>query len=347
MILNSGNPAWPHTLKPVPEYPALDQALECDCLVVGGGMSGAILAYKLTEQRIDTILIDKRKIGGGSSAANTGLLQYSNDKTLTSMIHTFGEDIAVTFYQYCEQSVYQLKELCSKLSASPEFIPRSSLYFASNENDAEMLQKEYQTLRKYGFKVDYWNQATIAKKVVFTMGYETQDMKKDRNAVINISYAILTNPVEDFLDWHERCLIWETARPYLYMRTTPDNRIIAGGLDEAPPPAEKREGRILHQSEVLLNEIRKLFPRYSRLETDYAWASIFGTTHDGMPMIGTHPGYPNCYFIEAYGGNGTVCCMVAANLLTDELRGRPRPELNMFSLQRSSKPSPSNSLTIH
>lgn len=185
-----------------------------------------------------------------------------------------------------------------------------------------------------------------ANKVIFSMGYETQELKKDKNAVINVSYAVLTKPVGDLSDWHERCLIWETARPYLYMRTTPDNRIVAGGLDESPPAPEKREARLLHQTKLLIEEIRKLFPAYARLEADYAWASIFGTTHDGMPMVGPHPDYPNCYFIEAYGGNGTVYCMIAADLLGDELTGLPRPELNMFSLKRSSKPSPSDSLTI-
>ncbi|MDR9856857.1 FAD-dependent oxidoreductase [Paenibacillus sp. VCA1] len=412
MILNSGNPAWPHTMKPVPEYPALDQDLECSFLIVGGGMSGAMLAYKLAERHSDIILIDKRKIGGGSSAANTGLLQYSNDKTLTSMIRTFGEDIGVAFYKSCERSIRQIREMCAKLPRDLEFVPRSSLYFASSEKDVEMLQEEYETLKTYGFKVDYWDRSSIEKhmpfskaaalytrgdaevnpfrlvhamveaaalrgvrvfehteavhfeygesgvtcytdagniranKVIFSTGYETQEIKKDKNAVINVSYAVLTQPLEDLSDWHERCLIWETARPYLYMRTTPDNRIVAGGLDEAPPAPEKREGRLLHQTEVLLNEIRNLFPGYNRLKADYAWASIFGTTHDGMPMIGTHPDYPHCYFIEAYGGNGTVCCMIAADLLADELLGQKRPELGMFSLQRSSKPSPSNSVPI-
>ncbi|MFK4390705.1 hypothetical protein ABH916_002633 [Peribacillus frigoritolerans] len=28
-------------------------------------------------------------------------------------------------------------------------------------------------------------------------------------------------------------MIWETARPYLYARKTPGNRIIIGGLDES------------------------------------------------------------------------------------------------------------------
>lgn len=412
MILNSGKLGWPHTLHPVPEYPALDHDLNCDVLVVGGGMSGAMLSHELTSRNLNTVVIDKGKIGGGSSSANTGLLQFSNDKTLTSMIHTFGEEIGVAFYKLCEQAMHKLIETGGRLYSDPQLIPRRSFYYASHEDDVPMLLEEYETFKKYGFNVEYWDQAKIerhmpfskpaalythgdaevnpfrmvhalveaaarhgarvfehteavhfeydedgvtcftgahkirAKTVVFTMGYETQEMKRDRNAVLKVSYAVLTSPVEDLSDWHERCMIWETARPYLYMRTTPDNRIVVGGLDEHPPEPDQREARALHKSEVLLGEVKKLFPRYQSLTAEYAWASIFGSTHDGMPMIGTHPDYPNSYFIEAYGGNGTVYCMIAADMLGDVLTGKERPDMEMFSLQRTSKPSPHKQVTM-
>jgi len=57
-------------------------------------------------------------------------------------------------------------------------------------------------------------------------------------------------------------------------------------------------------------------------------------------MIGPHPQYPHCYFLEGYGGNGTVYSMIAA-LITDILTGNPRTDdLELFSLTRTTKPSP-------
>ena len=72
-------------------------------------------------------------------------------------------------------------------------------------------------------------------------------------------------------------MIWETARPYLYMRTTPDNRIIAGGLDEEIPNQDQRELRAKNQSDVLLEEVKSYFP-LEALEVDYAWGAVFGNT---------------------------------------------------------------------
>lgn len=405
--LNVGSLLWSETSPFIPQYPALEEDLTCDCLVIGGGMGGALLSYMLSLQNVSTVLIDKTKIASGSTSANTGLLQYTNDKTLTSCIHTFGKEAGVQFYRLCDEAMKKLHDIQDNLIMETQFIPRNSLYFTSTEQDVSLIQDEYNQLNKYGFDVDYWNKEKIsstlpfskaaglythgdaevnpfqmchslvataanngvrvyedseviryeykqdgvvchtrnqrifAKHVVFALGYETQAMKSDRNAILTTSYAIATNTVKDLSSWYDRCLIWETARPYLYMRTTSDDRIVIGGLDEHLIPPEDREVRLIQKGRKLLQEVEALFPEIGPLQIDYSWASVFGSTHDGLPMMGKHPQYPHCYFLEGYGGNGTVYSMIAADIIADIITGKSRTEdLELFSLTRTNKPSP-------
>ncbi|MCK6074474.1 NAD(P)/FAD-dependent oxidoreductase [Paenibacillus silvae] len=406
MDLVYGTPYWPSTYKSDAEYPSLDTDISCDCLIIGGGMGGALTSRLLAERGVDTVVIDKRKIAHGSSSANTGLLQYTNDKTLTSCIHTFGEKKGVRFYELCREAMKQLTEIAGRLDTDPWFIPRTSFCFASTEEDVALLEEEYETLQKYGFEAELWyadqikkhfpfekpaalytkgdaevnpyrfvqglfesarqhgariyeqtemihcdyddegvwchtsNGKIRAKRVVYAAGYETQEIKKDRAAYLKSTYAITTKPLPDLSSWHEQAMIWETARPYLYMRTTPDNRIIAGGLDEETPDKDQRELRASNQGNVLLEEVRSYFP-LEGLDIDYAWGAVFGNTHDGLPLIGTHPDYPHSYFVEGYGGNGTVYSMIAAALIADAINGKTNEEdMQLFSLTRTSKPSP-------
>lgn len=151
----------------------------------------------------------------------------------------------------------------------------------------------------------------------------------------------MTEPLPHLPKWHEQSLLWETARPYLYFRTTPEGRIIAGGKDEQLTSVERREVRVLSQCERLVEELTALFPELQGIKAEYSWGAVFGSTHDGLPYMGPHPEFPHCYFIEGYGGNGTVYSMIAAELLADTLSGKSRPELELFSLTRSAKPAPS------
>lgn len=86
-----------------------------------------------------------------------------------------------------------------------------------------------------------------ANKVIVAAGYEGLEFKKEKNATLISSYAVVTNPVEDLSSWYKRTLIWETARPYIYMRTTADNRIIIGGLDEDTNIAQERDSKLIHK----------------------------------------------------------------------------------------------------
>ncbi|CAM2994293.1 hypothetical protein PASE110613_11205 [Paenibacillus sediminis] len=88
----------------------------------------------------------------------------------------------------------------------------------------------------------------------------------------------------------------------------------------------------------MLEEIKNLFPSFSQVKAAYRWGALFASTEDGLPLIGEHPDYPHCYFIEGYGGNRTVYSMIGADLITDTIKGIHRPELELFSFTRTSKP---------
>lgn len=172
-----------------------------------------------------------------------------------------------------------------------------------------------------------------AKKVIFACGYEGLEIKKEKNAVITSSYAVVTNQIADFTAWYNKTLIWESARPYIYFRTTADNRIIIGGLDENTGYADARDAQIIHKREQLINELHKLFPDIDA-EPEYFLAAFYGGTHDGLPIIGEYKEIPNSYFLFAYGDNGTVYSMVLSQIITDIIVKGPSSDLELYRQDR-------------
>ncbi|RXJ02774.1 FAD-binding oxidoreductase [Anaerobacillus alkaliphilus] len=166
-----------------------------------------------------------------------------------------------------------------------------------------------------------------AKKVIVAAGYEGLEVKKEKNALITSSYAIISKPVEEF--WHKRTLIWETARPYFYMRTTPDNRIIFGGLDETTEFADRRNSMLLHKRDLLVKEFTKLFPSI-KFEPEFYLAAFYGGTHDGMPILGIYEDIPNSYFLYGYGDNGTVYSTVLAQMISELIVKGSHPDLDLY-----------------
>ena len=74
MDLRSGCSFWLLKNGILADYPSLKHDESCEVVILGGGITGALVAYYLTQEGVETILIDKRDIGAGSTAASTALL---------------------------------------------------------------------------------------------------------------------------------------------------------------------------------------------------------------------------------------------------------------------------------
>jgi glycine/D-amino acid oxidase-like deaminating enzyme len=173
-----------------------------------------------------------------------------------------------------------------------------------------------------------------ARKAVFATGYELPRFLDRHIVKLTSTFALATAPVESFEGWGEdRCLLWETARPYFYARTTSDGRAIIGGADQPFATAHKQEELISRQTGKLKAQFTRLFPAIP-LDVDWRWGGTFGETKDGLPYIGTVPQFPHGYFALGYGGNGITFGFIAADLLLDLFLQRPNPDLEIFRFDR-------------
>jgi glycine/D-amino acid oxidase-like deaminating enzyme len=128
-------------------YPTLQKDISCDILIIGGGITGALMAYQLSKEGYKTVLIDKRDIGMGSTSATTAMLQYEIDEPLYSLIDQVGEDAAVDTYREGVLAITKLGKIVKAIKANCGFVKKDSVYVAHSKKDMEWLRKEF-TCRK-------------------------------------------------------------------------------------------------------------------------------------------------------------------------------------------------------
>ncbi|SEW35548.1 NAD(P)/FAD-dependent oxidoreductase [Chitinophaga arvensicola] len=147
-------------------YPWLEQDIRTDVAVIGGGISGALTAYALTQAGISTVVLDARTIGLGSTAASTSLLQYEIDTPLTELREKSGIAAANRAYELCADAISSLESICKKLHF-PLFEKKKSLYLASYQKDVKMLEAEFKARQELGLKMEWWESAGIKEKMGF------------------------------------------------------------------------------------------------------------------------------------------------------------------------------------
>lgn len=173
-----------------------------------------------------------------------------------------------------------------------------------------------------------------AKKLVYATGYEVVDFISKRIVKLTSTYAIASEAFNSPIKLGKSdALIWNTAKPYLYMRPTNDNRIIIGGRDEEFFSHIKRDKLILRKSKELQKDFKKIFPSIP-FKTEFRWAGVFGSTKDGLPYIGAYKNLANSFFALGFGGNGITFSQVAGEIIASLIKGKKNGDANIFSFER-------------
>jgi glycine/D-amino acid oxidase-like deaminating enzyme len=173
-----------------------------------------------------------------------------------------------------------------------------------------------------------------ARHLVAATGYEADALLPEKITSLQSTYAIVSEPISEFRGWPaDQCLIWETADPYVYLRTTEDRRVILGGYDEAFKNPIERDRLLGAKTAALKRRFRQLFPDIA-MEVAYSWAGTFGKTIDGLPYIGRHPKVPHTWFALGYGGNGITFSLIAAESIREQILGRPSSDSALFGFER-------------
>lgn len=381
-------------------YPALERSVKTEALIIGGGISGALVGYYLTNAGVNCMIVDSRTIGLGSTCASTSLLQYEIDTPLSILKSKVGFRPAVTAYKLCERAIGQLAAIDEKISCG-EFEFKKSLYYAAIDGDKNGLKKEFEIRKQNGFKVSWLDKKDIQHKFgfsapaailsetaaqtnayKFTHALHQYSMKMglkiyDRTNVTNVcyqgnvisattslgckiraKYIIYANGYEaiNYIDkkivdvkstyamvseqypagvrfWEDDLLLWNTADPYLYIRTTKDHRIMIGGRDEAFNSDFKLDKKLKNKTKKLKKDFEKIFPAIE-IKPEFSWAGAFVSSKDGLPFIGSIEGKPNSYFALGFGGNGITFSQVAAEMITDLITKDRSKYSKLFSFDR-------------
>ncbi|WP_396178521.1 NAD(P)/FAD-dependent oxidoreductase [Flavobacterium sp.] len=400
MDLKSGLPFWLIKNGLSTNYERLEKNAETDVLIIGSGITGALVAHFLCENNIKCIIVDKRMESTGSTTASTAQLQYEIDEYLFDLIEKVGEKNAVKAYEMCLESIITLEKIVQKLKIDADFKRVPSLYLASDAKGKKDLEKEFEVRKKHGLPVKYLSDKELlskynikrkaalynnqsaqvdtyklcqailnyhrknsglkvfshtdvvkiqseknsitattnkdfsikANKIAAAPGFESEHLLDEKVMQLSSTYVIVSQPMKSVDLWKEKCLIWETARPYLYIRTTADNRIMVGGFDEPFQDPKKRDALMEKKNKDILKRFKKLFPE-SKIEIDFYWCGTFGGTKDGLPFIGEHKKHPNMYFALGYGGNGITFSVIAAEMIKDMYLDKYKED-NIFKFDR-------------
>jgi glycine/D-amino acid oxidase-like deaminating enzyme/nitrite reductase/ring-hydroxylating ferredoxin subunit len=172
------------------------------------------------------------------------------------------------------------------------------------------------------------NQTIRAKSIVLATNYPIMS-KMFAKLPAYRTYVIGARVPKDSI---EKALFWDTADPYRYVRTQPEDDydvLIVGGEDHRVGQEDDGDERFNR----LWDWTKKRFPAAE--EILYKWSGQFMETHDGLAFIGRFSASePNVYLITGDSGQGMTHGTIGGMLVSDLILERENPWTEVYEPTR-------------
>jgi glycine/D-amino acid oxidase-like deaminating enzyme len=194
MELRYGNSVWPALAHSKLACEPLAADEQCDVLVVGSGITGALVADALSREGADVVVIDKRRVASGSTPASTALLLYELDTPLLDLAEMRGRHDADSAYAASLGGVNDFRDLLVGEDLDCTFAERKSLFLARPESDVGFLLREANARRTLGIHAEFLGHDELL-----------------RHFGIDRPGAILSSPALEINPWEFTTALWKRS----------------------------------------------------------------------------------------------------------------------------------------
>ncbi|MEP6605037.1 MAG: FAD-dependent oxidoreductase, partial [Nitrosospira sp.] len=136
----------------LPQFPALQEKLETEVCVIGGGIAGLTTAYLLSLEGKAVVLIDAAGMGEGETSRTTAHF-FPPDDRYFEIEEAFGPDKARRVAASFEQATALVESISRKEQINCEFERLSGYLFSLNRAGDDSLDKEFEAARKAGVEI--------------------------------------------------------------------------------------------------------------------------------------------------------------------------------------------------
>ncbi len=356
----------------LPSFPALDQDLHTDILIIGGGLAGILCAHRLHQEGADYALIEADRICRGVTRNTTAKITSQHGLIYDKLIREFGVPAALAYRKANEAALHQYRVLAETLDCELE--TRDSYLFS--RFPSPQLQKEMAALKRLDIPARFSETPSLPFPTAGAICFPNQAQFHPLKFVSQIvpELHIFEGTAAKFYDGTRihtdrgsitaKKIIVATHFPLFnkhggYFLKMYQQRSYVLALENGPQvdgmyldPAKEgvslrnygdllllgggghRTGKQGGGWEALEQFARTYFPKARERNR---WATQDCMTLDGVPYIGQYgKGTPNLYVATGFNKWGMTSSMVSAMILTDLVQDKPNPYASVFSPQRTS-----------
>lgn len=131
-------------------FPTLQEDLNVDVAIIGGGITGITAAQLLSEAGLHVAVLEARKVGGGTTAHSTGNLYFTVDQVLSSLKSKYDNETIRKIVSSRQDAMDLIADNVERFSIDCDFKRVPWLMYTENETNIEKIDQELETAKEAG-----------------------------------------------------------------------------------------------------------------------------------------------------------------------------------------------------
>lgn len=152
---------------------SLNKNIECDILIIGGGMAGLSTAYFLSDSDKEIVLIDKDKCAEGASSKNTGKLTFMQELIYQKLEKNYSEEIADLYLKSQKEAISLVLNIINDNDIDCNLLKQDAYVFINKDKDKNKLKGEVAFYKRNNINCDIIDKIPLNFSVV--QGIKTKE----------------------------------------------------------------------------------------------------------------------------------------------------------------------------
>lgn len=146
MLVNS---MWEATANKRPSYPRLNGEVQTDVVIIGGGFTGLSAAYHLQQHNIQSVVLEKERVGSGASGRNGGEILTGYLGYMESWAKRKGLEAAKEMWQLSLDAIDLIENIINKHEIACDFVRNGHFNAAYKRKHLDGMKRNQEYMARY------------------------------------------------------------------------------------------------------------------------------------------------------------------------------------------------------
>ncbi|WPP50321.1 FAD-dependent oxidoreductase [Catalinimonas niigatensis] len=181
---------WKATAQKKPVYPALQENITTEVVVVGGGITGLTAAYELTRAGKKVVVVEALSVGDGTTGLSSCHLNTQIDYGYQNVKQSFDTETMRLVADSRFSAINYIEKQCTEEEMSSDFKRVSGFLYAENVEQEKFLLDEYHASMEAGLSVTLHDEIPFPSTVRKAIEYHDQAVFNSQKYVNHLAERI-------------------------------------------------------------------------------------------------------------------------------------------------------------